>query len=104
MSFTVARRAREIGIRMALGAQANNVLHMMMREVAILMLGGIAIAVPAYIAVARYIRSQLYGIEPNDLLNIAAVSVFLLAIGFIAGYIPSRRALRVDPIRSLRYE
>ena len=104
MSFTVARRAREIGIRMALGAQSNNVLRMMMREVAILMLGGIAIAVPAYIAVARYIRSQLYGIEPNDLLNIAAVSVFLFAIGFIAGYIPSRRALRVDPIRSLRYE
>jgi len=104
MSFTVARRAREIGIRMALGAQANNVLSMMMHEVAILMLAGIAIAVPAYIAVARYLRSQLYGIEPNDLLNIAAVSVFLLAIGFIAGYIPSRRALRVDPIRSLRYE
>jgi hypothetical protein len=69
---------------MALGAQKNNVLRMMMREVATLMLSGIAIAVPAYIAVARYIRSQLYGIEPNDLLNIAAVSVFLLAIGFIS--------------------
>ena len=58
---------------------------------------------PVYIAVARYIKSQLYGMEPNDLFNIATVSVFLLAIGFIAGYIPSRRALRVDPIRSLRY-
>jgi predicted permease len=103
MSFTVARRAKEIGIRMALGAKANNVLGMMMREVAILMLGGIAIAVPVYLAVARYIRSQLYGIEPDDLINIAAVSLFVLAIGFISGYIPSRRALHVDPIRSLRY-
>jgi predicted permease len=104
MSFTVARRAREIGIRISLGAQANNVLGMMMREVAIVMLLGIAIAIPAYMALARYIRSQLYGIEPGDPLHIAAAALFLLVIGLIAGYIPSRRALRVDPIRVLRYE
>jgi putative ABC transport system permease protein len=104
MSFTVARRAKEIGIRMSLGAQTRNVLGMMMREVAFLMVSGIAIAIPAYIALARYIRSQLYGIEAGDPVNIAAAALFLLAIGLTAGYIPSRRALRVDPIRSLRYE
>jgi ABC-type antimicrobial peptide transport system permease subunit len=102
MTFTVARRAREIGIRISLGAQASNVLGMMMREVAVLMLAGIAIAIPAYMAVAGYIQSQLYGIEPEDPLHIAAAALSLLAIGLIAGYIPSRRALRVDPIRALR--
>jgi predicted permease len=104
MSFTVARRAREIGIRITLGAQPNNVFRMMMREVGILMLSGIAIAIPAYIALARYIRSQLYGIEPGDPLSIAAAAVLLLTIGLIAGYIPSRRAVRVDPIQVLRCE
>src|SRR5262249_5737121 len=104
MSFTVARRAREIGIRLSLGAQAKNVLGMMMREVAILMLSGILIAVPAYIGLARYIRSQLFGIEAGDPINLAIAALFLLAVGLLAGYIPSRRALRVDPVRSLRYE
>jgi ABC-type antimicrobial peptide transport system permease subunit len=104
MSFTVARRAKEIGIRISLGAQAKNVLGMMMREVAFLMLSGIAIAIPTCIALARYIRSQLYGIDAGDPTNITAAALVLLAIGLIAGYIPSRRALRVDPIRSLRYE
>ena len=104
MAFTVARRAREIGIRVSLGAQSSNVLGMMMREVVMVMLIGIAIAIPAYLALARYIRSQLYGIESNDPLYIAAAALFLLAIGLIAGYIPSRRALRIDPIRVLRYE
>ena len=104
MAFTVARRAREIGIRISLGAQPTNVLGMMMREVTILMLSGIAIAIPAYLALASYIRTQLFGIEPGDPLHIAAATLFLLAIGLLAGYIPSRRALRIDPIRVLHYE
>ena len=104
MAFTVARRTREIGIRISLGAQANNVLGMMMREVVVVMLAGIAIAIPAYMGVARFIRSQLFGIEPGDPFHIAAAALFLLVIGLVAGYIPSRRALRVDPIRVLRYE
>ena len=103
-AFTIARRAREIGIRISLGAQTSNVLGMMMREVAILMLSGIAIAIPAYLALASYIRTQLFGIEPGDPLHIAAATLFLLAIGLLAGYIPSRRALRIDPIRVLHYE
>jgi predicted permease len=104
MAFTVTRRAREIGIRVSLGAQASNVLGMMMREVCIVMLAGIAIAIPVYIAIARFIRSQLYGIQPNDPFHIAAAAVALFVIGLIAGLVPSRRALRVDPIRVLRYE
>jgi len=104
MAFTVARRAREIGIRIGLGAQTTNVLGMMMREVAILMLGGIALAIPACLTLERYIRSQLYGIEVADPFHIAAAALFLLAIGLLAGYIPSRRALRIDPIQVLRYD
>jgi predicted permease len=103
MSFVVAQRAREIGIRVSLGARATHVLGMMMSEVVVVMVSGIAIAIPIYVALASYMRSQLYGIEPTDPAYIAASALFLLAIGLIAGYIPSRRALRVDPIRVLRY-
>jgi ABC-type antimicrobial peptide transport system permease subunit len=104
MSFVVAQRTREIGIRVSLGARGTHVLGMMMREVVFVMLSGIAIAIPIYVALASYMRSQLYGIEPTDPFYIGAAGLFLLAIGLLAGYIPSRRALRVDPIRVLRYE
>jgi len=104
MSFVVAQRTREIGIRVSLGAGGGHVLGMMMREVVVVMLSGIAIAVPIYLALASYMRSQLYGIDAADPYYIAAASLFLLAVGLLAGYIPSRRALRVDPIRVLRYE
>jgi predicted permease len=104
MAFTVASRTKEIGIRVSLGAQQSNVLGMMMREVAIVMLAGIAIAIPAYIGLSRFIRSQLYGVQSNDPFYIASATLFLLAIGLIAGYIPCRRALRMDPIHVLRYE
>src|SRR4029453_11157349 len=104
MAFTVTSRTKEIGIRVSLGAQQSNVLGMMMREVAIVMLAGIAIAIPAYIGLSRFIRSQLYGVQSNDPFYIASATLFLLAIGLIAGYIPCRRALRMDPIHVLRYE
>jgi hypothetical protein len=99
MAFTVTRRAREIGIRVGLGAQASNVLGLMMREAATMIVIGIAIAIPVYIVLSGYIRTQLYGIEPGDPLHVAAAAAFLLAVGLIAG---SRRALRLDPIRVLR--
>jgi predicted permease len=104
MTYTVARRAREIGIRVSLGARAANVLFLMMREAVTLIATGLAIAIPLYIAVSHYIRAQLYGIEPDDPLHITAAAVFLLVIGLLAGYIPSRRALKVDPMHVLRYE
>ena len=104
MAFAVARRSREIAIRVSLGARKSNVLGMMMREVAVVMFAGIAIAVPAYIGFARFIRSQLYGVQPDDPFHIAAAALFLLAVGLIAGYIPSRHALRVDAIQVLRYD
>jgi predicted permease len=104
MSFVVAQRTREIGIRVSLGASGTHVLGMMMREVVIVMISGIAIAVPVYLALASYMRSQLYGIDATDPYYIGAAGLFLLAVGLLAGYIPSRRALRVDPIRVLRYE
>jgi predicted permease len=104
MAFTVTRRSREIGIRVSLGAQAGNILGLMMREATILIVMGIAIAIPVYVALSRYIRSQLYGIGAADASHIVAAAVFLLAIGLIAGYVPARAALRVDPIRVLRDE
>jgi len=104
VAFTVARRAREVAIRVSLGAQSTDVLVLIMREVVVVILTGIAIAIPAYLLLSRYIRSQLFGIEPGDPFHIGIAALLLLMIGLIAGYIPSRRVLRVDPIRVLHYE
>ena len=104
MAFVVARRRKELGIRMALGAQPGRVIWMVMREVLILLAIGLAIGVPAALALARYISSQLYGIAPHDA-TIATTTVALLAIvSAAAGLIPAQRASRIDPILALRYE
>lgn len=104
MSFSVARRSREIGIRVTLGARPGNVVRMVMREVGFLLVAGVVIAIPAYIGLSRFIRSQLYGIDAGDPLTIVSAATLLLTVGLIAGYIPSRRAVRVDPIKVLRHE
>jgi ABC-type antimicrobial peptide transport system permease subunit len=104
MAYTVTRRTREIGIRLALGAGRGSLLRLVLREVALLTAGGVAIAIPVALAVTRLVRSELYGIVPNDPFSIAAAAVVLASVAMLAGYIPAERATRVDPLTALRYE
>jgi predicted permease len=104
MAYSVARRTREIGVRMALGAQRSNVLGLVMREVAILAAAGIAIALPLSLYLTRFVKSQLYGISEHDALTLAAATLLLAGIALLAGYLPARRATRIDPMVALRYE
>jgi predicted permease len=104
MAYTVARRTREIGIRMAIGAARSDVLWLVMREVVVLLGVGVAVALPAAWALTRFVRSQLYGIQPTDPLSIGASVLAIAAVAMLAGYVPAWRATRVDPMRALRYE
>ena len=104
MAYTVTRRTREIGIRLALGAGRASLLKLVLLEVALLTAAGVAIAIPVALAVTRLVRSELYGIVPNDPLSIAAAALVLASVALLAGYIPAERATRVDPLTALRYE
>jgi predicted permease len=104
MSYMVMRRAREIGIRMALGALRGSVVWMVMREVLVLAGAGIVAGIPAALVLAKLVANQLYGIEPQGPASIAAAVTLLAAVAALAGYIPARRAARYDPAHVLRYE
>jgi ABC-type antimicrobial peptide transport system permease subunit len=104
MAYTVERRTREIGIRMALGAFRRDVIWLVMREVVLLVTIGIAMGLVASLALTRFVQSQLFGVTRNDPFTIALAVAILAAVGCLAGYIPALRASRTDPMRALRYE
>jgi putative ABC transport system permease protein len=104
LSYSIARRTNEIGIRMALGAQSRTVLGMVLRETAVVVAVGIAIGVPVAFALTRLVASKLYGLKATDPLTIAIASLVLAAVAMLAGYLPARRASRVDPLIALRHE
>jgi len=104
MAFLVARRTREIGIRMALGALTGDVLWIVMREVLLLAGIGVAIGLPAALAVTRLLQSQLFGMSPYDPVTISLATLGIIAIAAFSGYLPARRATRIDPLTALRYE
>lgn len=104
MSYGVGRRTNEIGIRMALGATAPRVTRMVMREAMLVVVIGIVIGVGAAVATTRLIASMLFGLAPNDPLTIAVAALMMILVGSFAGYLPARRAARVDPMIALRYE
>jgi putative ABC transport system permease protein len=104
MAFVVARRRKELGLRLALGAQPGSILWIVMREVLVLLAIGLAIGIPAAMALGGYVSSQLYGIEPRDPLIAVATMVLLSVVSTAAGLIPAHRASRIDPILALRTE
>ena len=104
MSFSVARRAREIAIRMAFGAPAGNVVGMVMREVGTLVGLGVAIAVPSYFALSSFIGSQLYGISSGDTGTLGGAVLLLTVVALLSGFVPALRAARLDPMLVLRHE
>jgi predicted permease len=104
MAYMVARRAREIGIRMALGAQPGRVVWLVMREVLVLVGIGIAAGVPAAYGLTRVVRSELYGVDPSDPVAILLATLVLTAVALLAGFIPARRAAGYDPVMVLRAE
>ena len=104
MAFVVARRRKELGIRLALGAQASLVIWLVMREVLLLLTIGLAVGVPAGLALGRYVAAQLYGIQPNDPWMAGSSMVLLAVVSIAAGLIPAHRASRIDPIMALRCE
>ena len=104
MAYNVARRTSEIAIRMALGATRGNVAGPILREALVLAAFGLAMGVPAALALTRFIKSQLYGVQPNDPLTLIVVGVLLIAVAVLAAWIPARRATRVNPMEALRSE
>ena len=104
MSYAVVRRTSEIGIRMALGARRTDVTSMVLRETLVLVIAGVALGVPAALASTHLLRSLLFGLTPTDPVTIGAMSVLMLGIAALAGYLPARRAARVDPMVALRHE
>jgi predicted permease len=104
VSQAVARRTNEMGIRMALGADRGRILGMVLREAGGLILVGLALGLPGAALAARVLTTQLYGVAPADPATLASSAAVLLAVALLAGYIPARRASRVDPLVALRAE
>ena len=104
MTYNVVRRTNEIGIRIALGAQANRVLWMVLNESMWLLGIGVVLGVPATLAATRLVQAQLFGLSPSDPVTLAVAVMIIAMVTLAAAYLPARRATGVDPIVALRYE
>jgi putative ABC transport system permease protein len=104
MSYAVTRRTNEIGIRMALGATAHDVVRLVMREVTLLVVLGVGVGMAAAVATTRFLSAMLFGLEPTDPLTLALATLLMIGVAALAGYLPARRAARVDPMVALRAE
>jgi predicted permease len=104
MSYSVARKSNEIGIRLALGAQQARILRWVLIEALGLVLFGLALGVPVALGATRLISSRLYGLKPNDALTLSLATLLLAAVAILAAYVPARQATKVDPVVALRYE
>jgi predicted permease len=104
LSYAVTRRTNEIGVRMALGARRGDVLWLVLREALALVVAGVAVGLLASLAATRTASTLLFGLEPNDPPTIAAATLLLFAVAALAGYLPARKAARIDPMAALRDE
>jgi len=104
MAFMVTRRTREIGIRMALGASGGSVVWLIMREVLILAVTGLAIGLAAAFGLTRLVEAQLFGVKATDVATTMLATFGIAAVAMLAGYLPARRATAVDPMQALRFE
>jgi putative ABC transport system permease protein len=104
MAYTVSLQTREIGIRMALGAQRNDVLRMILKKGLVLIVGGILAGVVLDLSMTRFMASQIWGVSATDPWTCAAVVVVILVVGVAACLLPAFRATRVDPLAALRSE
>ena len=104
LSYGVASRTNEIGIRMALGAARRDVFWLILREAFLLVVAGVIVGLPMIFAVGRLASTLLFGLTPTDPVSLLFAALLMLAVAMVAGYLPSRRATRVDPLVALRYE
>jgi ABC-type antimicrobial peptide transport system permease subunit len=104
LSYAVASRTNEIGIRIALGARTREVVSLIFREALLLVAIGIVAGIPAVFVVARFAQTLLFDLSPTDPVSLILAGFLLLVVGVVAAYLPARRATRIDPLVALRYE
>jgi ABC-type antimicrobial peptide transport system permease subunit len=104
MAYAVARRTSEIGIRMALGAQRGTVVWMVLRQAFVLAIAGLAIGVPTALGMSKFVESFLFDVRPDSPASLAGAVAILLSAVLLAGYVPARKASRIDPMTAVRHE